>query len=156
MKNLILVMLLCCITKLEAQQNTVASGGNATGTGGNVSYSIGQVADKMQTGTNGSITQGVQQPYEIVTLSGSEYENIRMEAIVYPNPATTNVTLKISNSDWNNVNYQLFDIQGKLINDGKVLNEETVFDMKTYTSAIYILKINSNTKELKTFKIIKN
>lgn len=156
MRNLILVMLLCCITKLEAQQNTVASGGNATGTGGNVSYSIGQVADKMQTGTNGNITQGVQQPYEIVTLSGSEYENIRMEAIVYPNPAITNVTLKISNSDWNNVNYQLFDIQGKLINDGKVLNEETVFDMKTYTSAIYILKINSNTKELKTFKIIKN
>ncbi len=141
--------------KMEAQQATVASGGNATGTGGKVSYSIGQVAYKAQTGTNGNVNQGVQQAIEIFTLSGEEYTNIRLEAVVYPNPTTTNVTLKISNISLNNLTYQFFDLTGRLIIDGKISTNETVFDLQKYPTATYILKVNSNGKELKTFKIIK-
>ena len=144
------------ILKTEAQQATVVSGGNATGTGGSVSYSIGQVADKTQTGTTGTITQGVQQPFEIVTLSGSEFTNIKLEAVVFPNPTVLNVTLKITNSDSGNFNYQLFDLRGRLLNEGKILNEETIIAMDRYPSATYLLKVNSNSKALKTFKIIKN
>ena len=156
MKKTMLLLILFCLPKLMAQQATVTSGGNATGTGGKVSYSIGQVADKTQTGTTGTITQGVQQPFEIVTLSGEEFANIRLEAVVYPNPTVSNVTLKISDFNLENLNYQLFDIQGRLINQGKISNAETVLDMERYTTSTYILKINSNTTELKTFKIIKN
>lgn len=141
---------------VNAQQTTVTSGGNATGSGGSVSYSIGQVADKTQTGTTGTITQGVQQPFEIVTLSGLEFENIRLEAIVFPNPTTSNITLKISDFNLENLNYQLLDIQGRLINEGKISNNETVINMERYTTSTYILRINSKSKEIKTFKIIKN
>lgn len=141
---------------MNAQTATVTSGGNATGSAGTVSYSIGQVADKTQTGTTGIITQGVQQPFEIVTLSGFEFENITLEAIVFPNPTVSNVTLKISEFNIENLNYQLFDIQGRLVNEAKISNNETVIDMERYTTSTYILKINSNSKELKTFKIIKN
>lgn len=155
MRN-VLLFLLFCLPKMMAQQAAVASGGNATGTGGSVSYSIGQVADKTQTGTTGTITQGVQQPFEIVTLSGSEFGNIRLEAIVFPNPTVSDVTLKISDFDMESLNYQLFDINGRLLSEGKISDATTVFTMEQYTSSVYILKINSNTKELKTFKIIKN
>jgi hypothetical protein len=155
-KLLLLTFTLCCLPKLMAQQATVSSGGNATGSGGTVSYSIGQVADKTQTGTTGTITQGVQQPFEIVTLSGSEFENIRLEAVIYPNPTTTNVTLKITNFNLDQVSYMLFDMNGRVLNEGKIVSEETVIDMDRYAVATYLLKVNSNSKALKTFKIIKN
>lgn len=156
MKKIILIITLFCLPKLMAQQNTVASGGNASGSGGLSSYSIGQAVYGAFTGSNGSASQGVQQPIEIFTLSGEEFENITLEAIVFPNPTTSNVTLKISNFSLDNLNYQLFDIHGKSISTGKISNEETVFNMDNYSAATYILKINSNSKELKTFKIIKN
>ena len=55
--------------ELSAQENTVASGGKATGSGGTVSYSVGQVVYTTNAGTNGSLSQGVQQPYVVSTLS---------------------------------------------------------------------------------------
>jgi hypothetical protein len=151
-----LLLILFCLPKLMAQQATVTASGNSAGTGGTISYSIGQVADKTQTGTTGTITQGVQQPFEIVTLSGSEFENIRLEVVVFPNPTISTVTLKISDFTLENLNYQLYDIQGKLLFDGKISSGETVLDMENYTSGAYVLRINSKTKSLKTFKIIKN
>ena len=156
LKIIAAILLLFGIMKINAQKATVTSGGNATGSGGTVSYSIGQVADKTQTGTTGTITQGVQQPFEITTLSGSEFENITLEAVVFPNPTVLNVTLKITDSGLENLNYQLFDLAGKLLNESKISSEETIIEMDRYPVASYLLKVNSNSRQLKTFKIIKN
>ena len=53
------VLLLLSIGALQAQEAVLSAGGNATGNGGSVSYSIGQVA-YTASGTNGTVTQGVQ------------------------------------------------------------------------------------------------
>lgn len=45
-----------------AQQNTVAAGGEATGTGGTVSFSVGQLDAFTATGSGGTAQHGVQQP----------------------------------------------------------------------------------------------
>lgn len=140
----------------NAQQATVPSGGNATGTGGNVSYTIGQIAYNTQTAALGTVTQGVQQPIEIIALNGQEFANIKLEAIVYPNPTAATLTLKISDLSLENLSYEFFDMQGKTILQGKISNSETVFDLEKYPFATYLLKINSNAKPLKNFKIIKN
>ena len=50
----------------NAQQNPVAAGGIATGNNGSVSFSIGQLVDESYTSGNYTITQGLQQPYEVV------------------------------------------------------------------------------------------
>lgn len=49
----------------QAQQNTVAAGGVATGTGGSASFSIGQLIDNVNSDSNYSVTEGLQQPYEV-------------------------------------------------------------------------------------------
>jgi hypothetical protein len=49
----------------SAQTATVSAGGNAIGTGGSVSYSVGQIAYTNNSNSNGSVAQGVQYPYEI-------------------------------------------------------------------------------------------
>jgi len=156
MKQILLVFMLFCLPRLIAQQAAVASGGNATGTGGKASYSIGQIADETQAGTTGTVTQGVQQPFEIVTLSGEEFTTITLEAIVYPNPTTSIINLSIKNYPFENLNYQLFDFRGRLLIENKILNEETFIDVERYAATTYLLKVTSNNKELKTFKIIKN
>jgi hypothetical protein len=81
-KKLILSALLLSglgLTGLQAQEVIPAVGGNASGSGGSVSYSVGQVAYQTHTGTNGSVVEGVQQPYEISVLTAiEEAKNINL------------------------------------------------------------------------------
>jgi hypothetical protein len=67
---LLLMLFGCSILLLNAQTGIPAAGGNATGTGGSVSFSVGQVFYVMNTGTTGSVLQGVQQPWEISQSEG--------------------------------------------------------------------------------------
>jgi hypothetical protein len=59
------------LSTIHAQEAIPAGGGNASGSGGSASYSVGQVVYTTNTGTNGSAAQGVQQPYEISVVSGT-------------------------------------------------------------------------------------
>jgi len=79
----------------SAQKNTVASGGNASGSGGSASYAVGQVVYTTNTGINGSVAQGVQQPYEISTTVGINETTIHLGMSVYPNPTTDYLQLKV-------------------------------------------------------------
>ena len=47
---------------VAAQQNTVSGGGDLSGAGGTMSISLGQLDYVYQSGINGSLNQGVQQP----------------------------------------------------------------------------------------------
>jgi hypothetical protein len=144
-------------TTIQAQNTIPASGGNASGSGGSVSYSVGQVVYTTNTGTNGSVTQGVQQPYEISVVTGIvEAEDISLEMVVYPNPATDFIKLKIENYEVQNLRYQLFDINGSLLQDNLIVGNEISIDMSNYMSATFFLKVTDNNKVIKTFKIIKN
>ena len=45
---------------IQAQNAIPAAGGNAAGAGGTVSYTVGQAVYTTNTGTTGSVVQGVQ------------------------------------------------------------------------------------------------
>jgi hypothetical protein len=145
------------IVPLQGQETTSSSAGNFIGSGGSVSYTIGQVAFSTIYGTNGSVIQGVQQPYEISVVTAVENtEEIKLNCIVYPNPARNTIKLSIESPDLENMIYRLFDINGRLIQEMKVESEETEISIYNLVPSIYILKVIKNKKELKTFKIIKN
>jgi hypothetical protein len=145
------------LTSLQAQSTINPSGRNAIGTGGSVSYSVGQVVCTTITGANGSAAQGVQQPFEISVVTGiEEAKDISLEIVVYPNPATDFIQLKIENYEVPNLRYQLYDISGTLLQDNKVEGSETSIVMTNYMSATYFLKVTDKNKVVKTFKIIKN
>jgi len=139
-----------------AQKNTVASGGNATGNGGSTSYSVGQVLYTTNTGANGSVAQGVQQPYEITVIAGVNETAIHLKLSVYPNPATNYIQLTVENEKLESLTYQLIDLQGKVINTEKVTASNTTIIMEALPKAIYLINIIKNNQLIKTFKIIKN
>ncbi len=154
-KTIISIMLLfLVIGGIEAQESIATAGGSATGTGGTVSYTIGQVVYTSSTGTNGSVTQGIQQPYEISTTLGINEVTINLELSVYPNPTTNYLTLKVEKL--NGLSFQLYDLQGKVIESKIVNNTSTSISLEAQPVAIYFLKVTKNNKPVKIFKIIKN
>jgi hypothetical protein len=141
---------------LNAQTAITTSGGNATGTGGAVSYTVGQVVFTTNSSINGSVAQGVQQPFEISTVTAIEDINgISLECQAYPNPVTDVLILKFD-SNVEDYAYQLFDIKGKLLNCQPVTNSISNIPMKNLSNGTYFLKVNRNSQNIKTFKIIKN
>jgi hypothetical protein len=151
-----LCFFLSLITTIRAQQGTVASGGDASGTGGSVNYSIGQTDYITETGSTGSVAQGLQQPYEIYVVTGIENTAINLSATVYPNPAVDLVTLSITEAPTGNMTFILCDVQGKIIKQEKLNGPQTVISMSELGKAAYLIKVLNNDKEIKTFKIIKN
>ncbi|GAA3627957.1 T9SS type A sorting domain-containing protein [Flavivirga jejuensis] len=154
-KTVIAACMLCAVFTIQAQQTIPASGNKATGSGGSSSYSVGQLVYTTNSDSDGTVTQGVQQSIELFTLSNPEITSINLSAVTFPNPTSDYIVLKISDSALNNLNYELYDINGKAMAIGKITNSDTQINMLQLAIGMYVLKINQNNQELKTFKIIK-
>jgi hypothetical protein len=154
---LLLILFCCglCIT-LQGQETMPATGGNITGSGGSVSYTVGQVTYRSLYGTNGIIIQGVQQPIEISVVTAIENTSaITIECTVYPNPTRGLIKLIVETSEHENIKFRLYDINGVLFQDKKVESRETEISIENLSSSIYFLKVINNNKEVKVFKIVK-
>lgn len=150
------LFIITSVMKAEAQQALPATAGKAVGSGGNSNYTVGLVAYTTQKSFNGSVISGVQQPFEIsVTLGLEEAKGVSLQSIVYPNPTTKGVTLKIENYDITNLSYLIFDINGRNIENKNIKNNETYISMENLAKSTYFIKIMNLNKELKIFKIIK-
>lgn len=145
---------------LQAQEAIPATGGNASGSGGTVSYSVGQVVYTTNPGTSGTVTQGVQQAYIISATNGIDDKSIDLTYKVFPNPTTDYLNLKMDNYQSSTYIFQLFDINGRMIGSETIVANETSISMNKLNSGNYLLKIietkTGATKEVKSFKIIKN
>ena len=139
-----------------AQQATTAAGGNASGSGGTAAYSVGQIVYTTNVGSNGSMAQGVQQPYEISIVFGVEDNLINLNFNLYPNPTTNFLTLSISDIDLSVLSFELFGSDGKLIEAKKITTFNEVICLENLSSGAYFLKIINNNQQIKSFKIIKN
>jgi hypothetical protein len=158
LKLLVTLLMGLGLTGLQAQTAVPATGGNASGSGGTVSYSVGQVVYTTNTGgSNGTVAQGVQQPFEISVVTGlEEAKGISLSISAYPNPTTDFLNLKVENYENTNLSYQLFDIGGKLLETKKITGNQTNIVMGNLVPATYFVKVTEGNKEVKTFKIIKN
>lgn len=163
-KKLILSVVLILgysLIELQAQEAILTTGGNGLGSGGSISYSVGQVAYISAVGTNGySLSSGVQQAYEIQILDGiEEASGIHLECVAYPNPVIDGLILKIEASAPFNIQsmeYQLYDLNGNLLQNKKLSGIENTISMGKLNPACYFLKVIDNRKIVKTFKIIKH
>ncbi len=156
-KKLVIVFcLLAFIISIQAQSTIPAGGGDANGVDGSTSYSIGQMVYTTNTGTNGSVAEGVQQPYEISVIVGFEQDGFTgVNFTVYPNPATDLLILETDFSSYKNLTYQLFDIKGSLLFSDRLTDFRTTISMGNLAPSTYYLKVFDNQMKSKTFKIVK-
>jgi Secretion system C-terminal sorting domain len=151
---LLLLSVLCIV--IQAQITIPATGGNATGSTGSISYTVGQIAYQTISGTNGVLTQGVQQPYEIsVVTAVKNTEEITIKCLVYPNPTRGLTKLVFESPDFENVRLLLYDFNGVLLSDKKVESKEIEISLENFSSSVYFLKVIKDNQEVKVFKIVK-
>ena len=159
-KKTILTLLLLAgmsISALHAQQSANAAGGDATGSGGSASYSIGQVVYTAATGSSATSNQGVQQPYEFFVTGISETPGIGLEVSAFPNPTPAMLNLKVeAGKDLTGMSYELFDITGKQLLTRQVTASLSQIAMQSFASGTYMLRVLDNQKTIQSFTIIKN
>ena len=160
MKTNTLILFLAFLLSFSANAQTVhqvlsATGGDATGTGGSVAYSVGQIVYTTHTGTTGSVAQGVEQAYEIYSV-GIKETTLNISLSVFPNPTSDFLTLKVE--DYNNeaLNYTLLDEQGRLVLNEQITTQDTQVAMSTLARGAYFINVLQTNKKIQTFKIIKN
>lgn len=154
-KIIALIIFGCSIISIQAQQTTVSAGGDASGIGGTFSYSIGQVVYTYNYGTDVIVAQGVQQPFEISILGLDNY-HINLVMQTYPNPTKDYLVLNVHALDLSNMIFQLYDVNGRLIETRTMFSPIETICMMNLPSSVYVLKVINNNKEVKSFKIIKN
>lgn len=139
-----------------SQQVIPATGGSADGTGGSVSYTLGQIAFSAVTGTNGFIIQGIQQPFEISSLTAIENtEEITLGYSVFPNPSEGIITLFVMSFSQAGFIYQIYNLKGDIIQENKISDARTEISLADQPSAIYFLRVIRENREVKVFKIVK-
>jgi hypothetical protein len=154
--KLIILFLIGLAHIAQAQETIPATGGMAVGSGGSVSFSVGQVTWNTFSGATRSVAQEVQQPYEISVVTGiNTMDGVMLKCEVFPNPTEGVVKLVIESPDLKNFTYQLIDINGVLIQGKKVENRETSISMETLAPSTYFLNVSFNAQFVKAFKIIK-
>ncbi len=145
--TLLLTVLIMCIglNKSFAQDAKLATGGNATGSNGSASYSVGQINYK---------EQGVQQPIEIFTV-GITKNTTAVQCLLFPNPAVHSVSLTV-NDFINSTTYQLLDANSKLLVADKLTSTTTTIGLQNYANGVFYLNVLQKNSIVKSFKLIKN
>lgn len=156
MKSILLSILFILSASIFYSQETVAaSGGNTIGNG-SVSYTVGQLIVVTNKAKTGSVTQGVQQSFELFTLVNPELLALTLKAVTYPNPTKDKIILSLTDNSLHNLAYVMYDLEGRIVATGTVNKENTSIPMMYLATGVYILKVHQNKKQLKVFKIIKN
>ncbi|MCL9804931.1 T9SS type A sorting domain-containing protein [Flavobacterium amniphilum] len=154
MKKIALALFLLCRIMVFSQEAINASGGNASGSNGNVNYSVGQIAYSSYSG-NGFVNEGIQFPFEITTLATDEHSDDNQIAL-FPNPVSYEINLKVGFLIAEDLKFELYDINGRILAEDWISQNEIQIPMGQYPKSIYFLRIKDQNKELKVFKIIKN
>ena len=155
------VLIGCCLflwssTTVFAQSSISAAGGEAAGTGGKVSYSIGQTVYTSYKSDGGSENQGVQQPLEIYWATAVDNNLLDIGISVYPNPTVRSVTLDIPEVAGRDMQYVLTDMQGHELQKRVIRKPETQISFRQLPVGSYLISIQFEAQTVQTFTIIKN
>ncbi|MBK9177650.1 MAG: T9SS type A sorting domain-containing protein [Flavobacteriales bacterium] len=156
MRLLLIVLLIIHSGSALAQRATLPAGHDATGAGGTISYSMGQVDYRFTSNGNGSVVQGVQQPYEWLVLAVNEPLGGGFTAALQPNPANDQVTIAIAGTTTLPLSYELRDAQGRLLREGPITSTSISVSLNGLPSAIYLVHVLEDARPLTTFQLIKH
>ena len=146
------------LSGLWSQQSVNSSGGNASGTSGTVSYSIGQVAYTSSISDAGQVNQGVQQGNPVIMVGQTDPLS-DFTIGFYPNPVHNDALLRLGeNKDDLNVtgfSFMLFSIYGGLIMEKEISHHTTPVPMNQLPDGVYLLKVARDNMPINTFKVVK-
>ena len=154
-KIFIIILLFIVANSTQAQESVNSIGGVDRGNGGTVSFSVGQMVYTTDSKESGSVVQGVQRPYRITTTDIKKLDNT-LSFKAYPNPSSEDLFLEMNAFRNEKLNYQLYDMQGKLIMTNPIEVPKTQINMRALAVGAYVIHIyDSKNQAIQTIQIIK-
>ena len=144
------------VLSLNAQETITTTGLSTDGTGGTISYSVGQVNVAQSTGAGGSVLEGVQQPYIIDPTVGLDISNIDLKLATYPNPTSDQIILTAQDLNLENLSFRLHNIEGKVLLSKASIGTNNKINLQPFPANTYMLNIYMDQIIIKSFRIIKN
>ncbi len=124
------------------------------GNGEDFGYSIQQTSDggyivSGATGSNngdvsGNHGEGDLWVVKLSSFLGLEKLSYNNLVTLYPNPVTNLLNVKVDNN-FENLNYRLIDVEGKIINQGLINENITVINVEHLSKGVYFIKVSDNT-----------
>jgi hypothetical protein len=150
-KNKLLLFSLLATITVSAQEVVSTQGDSYSNGNGSIDFTVGEVI--IDTGTDGTndLTQGFHQTNW--RFLGVEDFAPEFEASIFPNP--TQDILNIKTSKFENVQYKLYDANGKLVLEDKLSSEQTSIQVSQLAPGNYSLALIDDSKNLKIFKLVK-
>lgn len=151
-KIFILLFCSCSVLALGQYQDVISAAGNSfKNSTGSIIFTIGESIPALN-GDNVLIAHGFEQSLKpVVGFNDHIYSDNAIK--VYPNPAGDFVILKVEKLQ--DLEYRLFDLNGRLLLLGKIVNTESELDLSRLTPSLYILKLYRGKDETAIYKIIK-
>lgn len=153
---LLLVGSICSVHAQNADQNVIASSGDAISNGDSqLSWTLGQVVASSSSSNSIFLNQGFQQS-EVITIElGTAPEE--QVITIYPNPTVDYVQLQ-SSQNRGFGSYQLASLKGEILLEELEadFSKENKLNMIDFADGIYLLTIKTDDQSIKQFKIIKN
>ena len=140
--------------KAEAQEIVSPAGKHFSNETMQISWTLGEPVINTFQGESKMLTQGFHQSKLIVTAV-NEMPELALDIKAYPNPTTNFLKVEVKNEGSPNLHYTLYNMEGKVLSHKPIDHDISEISMINYAPSTYFLKISENSRELKTFKIIK-
>jgi hypothetical protein len=146
---LALFAVLTSTTDLNAQDLYLIScgGTHSSGSGGSVSWSIGEVVINTATSSGHHVTQGFHQG-NIYVVGIESLAEIAIS--VYPNPTTESVTINIDEP----VNVSIYDMSGRLVGTHALTDAINSIDVTSFSRGTYNMVFERKGSETRNVKLI--
>jgi hypothetical protein len=150
-KQTLFLLSLLSTFAVSAQEVVSTQGGSYSNVSANIDFTIGEIV--INTGSSGSIelTQGFHQTNW--NFVGLQNHSPSFNATIFPNPTSEILTIKTNTFE--NVNYSLYDAQGKCVIQDKLSSAQTPIRVGHLASGAYSLILKNDTQNLKTFQLVK-
>lgn len=143
----------CSVGLVHAQQAVLTTGGDASGSSGSVSFSLGQVTDEAQNNDNGIVSQGVQQTYpDIPTAVHTNGPNEVASVFPTVSNGTVNLVLPEGTGSWS---VTLFDSNGRLVYTAKLAEGTHELSLRPCADGMYQLRLRRADGAVQTFTLIR-
>ena len=143
------------IRNSDAQQVILATGSDAVGDNGSVTWSVGQTAFSSMVNSDLSILEGIQQPFEFQYNTGIDDPRISVKYQAFPNPTDGIIILCIDYATLEGFRYELRDMQSKVLAAECIQQKETSITVEKSSSSVSLLTIFLDNRPVQTIRIIK-
>ncbi|MFW5753801.1 MAG: T9SS type A sorting domain-containing protein [Marinilabiliaceae bacterium] len=151
-----ILFLLLTVTALNAQLQVISAAGAVDETdNGSISWTLGETVVGTLEGSDGVITQGFQQSNLEVATGIEGPDDLDIQTTAYPNPVQNQLTVEVQNQENLTLHFQLFDLNGKLLQEGPVEASRFTLNLDAHPAGQYILQIRSDQELIKSFNIVK-